>query len=149
MLNVYEAPPEQFTPQQEQQNLIPSLFSHSESPQKKFLSTTSTLLSMETPKKGKTFRNDKPMPLKMVDTSKSIMKDDIPTPTSTTIAGSETSGNEIVNMLRSSIGKKETKKVITSELVPMQVQLCEAWKKFKFDQSLHQKLGELKCRQKV
>jgi len=71
------------------------------------------------------------MPLKMVDTSKSIMKDDIPTPTSTTIAGSETSGNEIVNMLRSSIGKKETKKVITSELVPMQVQLCEAWKKFK------------------
>uniref|UniRef100_A0A915LZ83 mRNA-decapping enzyme 2 n=1 Tax=Meloidogyne javanica TaxID=6303 RepID=A0A915LZ83_MELJA len=138
MLNVYEAPPEQFTPQQEQQNLIPSLFSHSESPQKKFLSTTSTLLSMETPKKGKTFRNDKPMPLKMVDTSKSIMKDDIPTPTSTTIAGSETSGNEIVNMLRSSIGKKETKKVITSELVPMQ-----------FDQSLHQKLGELKCRQKV
>jgi len=57
MLNVYEAPPEQFTPQQEQQNLIPSLFSHSESPQKKFLSTTSTLLSMETPKKGKTFRN--------------------------------------------------------------------------------------------
>nr|CAD2167092.1 unnamed protein product [Meloidogyne enterolobii] len=147
MLNVYEAPPEQFTPQQEQQNLIPSLFSHSESPQKKCFSTT-TLLSMETPKKGKTFRNDKPMPLKMVDTSKSIMKDDIPTPTST-IAGSETSGNEIVNMLRSSIGKKETKKVITSELVPMQVQLCEAWKKFKFDQSLHQKLGELKCRQKV
>uniref|UniRef100_A0A915N064 mRNA-decapping enzyme 2 n=1 Tax=Meloidogyne javanica TaxID=6303 RepID=A0A915N064_MELJA len=146
MLNVYEAPPEQFTPQQEQQNLIPSLFSHSESPQKKCFSTT-TLLSMETPKKGKTFRNDKPMPLKMVDTSKSIMKDDIPT--STTIAGSETSGNEIVNMLRSSIGKKETKKIITSELVPMQVQLCEAWKKFKFDQSLHQKLGELKCRQKV
>ena len=56
MLNVYEAPPEQFTPQQEQQNLIPSLFSHSESPQKKCFSTT-TLLSMETPKKGKTFRN--------------------------------------------------------------------------------------------
>ncbi|CAK5125558.1 unnamed protein product [Meloidogyne enterolobii] len=149
MLNVYEAPPEQFTPQQEQQSLIPSLFSHSESPQKKCFSTTSTLLSMETPKKGKTFRNDKPMPLKMVDTSKSVLKDDIPTPTSTTIAGSETSGNEIVNMLRSSIGKKETKKVITAELVPMQVQLCEAWKKFKFDQSLHQKLGELKCRQKV
>ncbi|KAL7074845.1 hypothetical protein ACQ4LE_005592 [Meloidogyne hapla] len=156
MLNVYEAPPEQFTPQQEQP-FIPSLFSHIESPQKRQQSTplslnmrttTSTLLSMETPKKGKTNINQKPEPLRMVNTPKSTIKTDVTTPT--TITGNESTGNEIVNMLRSSIGKKEPKKeIVASELVPIQVQLCEAWKKFKFDQSLHQKLGELKCRQKV
>ena len=65
----------------------------------------------------------------MVNTSKSTNKNDMPT---TTITENETTGNEIVNMLRSSIGKKEQKKeIIVSELVPIQVKLCEAWKKFK------------------
>jgi hypothetical protein len=55
MLNVYEAPIEQFTPQHDP--LIPSLSSRAESPRKRQVATpvskttTSTILSMETPKK--------------------------------------------------------------------------------------------------
>ena len=65
----------------------------------------------------------------MANTSKSTNKNDMPI---TTITENGTTGNEIVNMLRSSIGKKEQKKeIIVSELVPIQVKLCEAWKKFK------------------
>jgi hypothetical protein len=53
-------------------------------------------------------------------------------PPATTITENKTTVNEIVNMLRSSICKKETKKeMIVSELIPIQVKLCEAWKKFK------------------
>jgi hypothetical protein len=83
------------------------------------------------------------------------------------VGGGEGGGNEIVNMLRSSIGKKDQlnmrKKTSPTEqlkmrkktsptgtgavasmaqiqLVPTQVRLCEAWKKFTVCHSLIQKL---------